>query len=38
LDKAEVKVVFYAVWNLAFEAKEYELFHECKLMLATLYE
>ena len=35
---SEVKILFYSIWNLAFEAKEQELYKECQLMLKTLYE
>ena len=34
----ELKVVFYSVWNLAFEAKSRGLVHESQTMLTTLYE
>jgi hypothetical protein len=30
-------VLFYAIWNLAFEAKERQLVTECKQMLGALY-
>jgi hypothetical protein len=33
----ETKVLFYAIWNLAFEAKERQLVTECKQMLGALY-
>lgn len=35
---SEVKILFYSIWNLAYEAKEYELYKECQLMLKSLYE
>ena len=34
----ELKVVFYSIWNLAFEAKSRELLRESQTMLAALYE
>lgn len=34
----EIKVLFYSVWNVAFEAKQCEFYKECQLMLRQLYE
>jgi hypothetical protein len=34
----EVKVVFFAAWNIAFEAKQHSLCYEAKTMLQSLYE
>ena len=34
----ELKVVFYSIWNLAFEAKSRDLVRESQAMLATLYD
>lgn len=34
----ETKVVFYSVWNLAFDAKERGMLQECRTMLQSLYE
>ena len=34
----EVKVIFYSIWNLAYEAKERGLIQESRQMLQTLYE
>ena len=34
----ELKVVFYSIWNLAFEAKCRDLVRESQAMLATLYD
>jgi hypothetical protein len=34
----EVKILFFSIWNLAYEAKENELYKECQLMLKALYE
>ena len=34
----ELKVVFYSIWNLAFEAKTRGLVHESQVMLGALYE
>jgi hypothetical protein len=35
---AEVKLLFYSTWNVAWEAKEAGLVKECNLMLRQLYE
>ena len=35
---SEVKILFYSIWNLAYEAKEHELYKECQLMLKSLYD
>ncbi len=35
---SEVKILFFSIWNLAYEAKENELHKECQLMLKSLYE
>ena len=34
----ELKVVFYSIWNLAFEAKSRDLVRESQAMLTSLYE
>ena len=34
----ELKVVFYSIWNLAFEAKTRGLVRESQTMLSALYE
>jgi hypothetical protein len=34
----EIKVLFYSIWNVSFEAKQAGLFKECQLMLRQLYE
>ena len=34
----ELKVVFYSIWNLAFEAKSRGMVHESQSMLVALYE
>lgn len=38
LDQEEVKVVFFAAWNIAYEAKQHSLCVEAKQMLQSLYE
>jgi len=34
----ELKIVFYSVWNLAFEAKTRGLFTESQRLLCALYD
>lgn len=34
----EIKVIFYSIWNLAYESKERGLINESRQMLSTLYE
>jgi len=34
----EIKVIFYSIWNLAYEAKERGLINESRQMLSTLYD
>jgi hypothetical protein len=34
----EIKVLFYSIWNVAYEAKERGMYKECQLMLRQLYE
>lgn len=34
----EIRVVFYAIWNVAFESKKRDLMKECQLMLKSLYD
>ena len=34
----ELKVVFYAIWNLSYEAKQRDMIKESLTMLASLYE
>ncbi len=29
----EIKILFYSIWNVAYEAKQYELYKECQIML-----
>ena len=38
LTEHEVKVLFFSVWNIAFEAKEMQLFDECRSLLSDLHE
>jgi hypothetical protein len=33
-----VKVLFYSIWNIAYQAKNCELYKECQIMLRQLYE
>ena len=30
---SEVRMMFYSIWNVAYEAKEHGLYKECQLML-----
>ena len=34
----ELKVVFFSIWNLAYEAKSLDLIRESQVMLSTLYD
>ena len=34
----EIKVLFYSIWNVSYEAKQASLYKECQLMLRQLYE
>ena len=37
-DTHELKVLFYSIWNIALEAKNFQMFSECHQMLKSLYE
>ncbi|CDW91181.1 UNKNOWN [Stylonychia lemnae] len=34
----EIQIIFYQIWNVAFEAKQRQMYLECQLLLKSLYE
>lgn len=34
----EIKMLFYSVWNVAYETRQREMYKECQILLKSLYE